>query len=508
MDQTTSAVSDRTQRIDPKTIRVPRDERQRKVIDTSGLKDSIARNGLINPIVVDDDLTLIAGERRLASVLELGWDSVPVRFLNSIPLIERQIIELEENLKRKELDWRDEVRAVCRIHDLYVQLDPEWSQRKTADACSISHSWMSMLMRVGRDIDSPKLRIATSHRSAFNILARVDDRAASDAMSDILETGTELWSEAAEEQEDLFGPAVAGRDSGTDMHPPQADPAAATGASISAAPITPGASPAPHGASVASPPQAPGATATSPAKAAPPRIPPADKSILNVSFQDWVASYRGPKFNLIHCDFPYGVDTFAGGIAAERNDSEVEYDDSAEVYWELVELFCRTRDVFMAHSAHMMFWLSAQVPIIHKTLAMFVKLAPDLVFNPIPLVWVKSDGAGIIRDFRRKPKPIYEVCLFAAREDRHILKAVNNAYSSPTDRSGQPTAKPEPMLRHFMEMVVDEQTSILDPTCGSGTSLRAAESLRAKRVLGLERDPTNHARAVSLLRQFRTLRGG
>ena len=39
-----------------------------------------------------------------------------------------------------------------------------------------------------------------------------------------------------------------------------------------------------------------------------------------------------------------------------------------------------------------------------------------------------------------------------------------------------------------MEMLVDDTTLMLDPTCGSASSLRAAESLGAKQVLGLEID--------------------
>ena len=40
----------------------------------------------------------------------------------------------------------------------------------------------------------------------------------------------------------------------------------------------------------------------------------------------------------------------------------------------------------------------------------------------------------------------------------------------------------------FFEMFVDDYTLMLDPTAGSGASLRAAESLKAKQVLGLEID--------------------
>jgi DNA modification methylase len=52
------------------------------------------------------------------------------------------------------------------------------------------------------------------------------------------------------------------------------------------------------------------------------------------------------------------------------------------------------------------------------------------------------------------------------------------------------------MLRHFFSMFVDETTTMLDPTCGSGASLRAAEDLGAKLVVGLELDP-NYAKSAN-----------
>jgi 23S rRNA G2445 N2-methylase RlmL len=35
-------------------------------------------------------------------------------------------------------------------------------------------------------------------------------------------------------------------------------------------------------------------------------------------------------------------------------------------------------------------------------------------------------------------------------------------------------------------MLVDENTDLLDPTCGSGTSIAAAVSLKARRAVGLD----------------------
>jgi tRNA G10 N-methylase Trm11 len=46
---------------------------------------------------------------------------------------------------------------------------------------------------------------------------------------------------------------------------------------------------------------------------------------------------------------------------------------------------------------------------------------------------------------------------------------------------------------------------MLDPTCGSGSSLRAAESMGAKSVLGLEVNDTFYKGACDALRNFRVL---
>lgn len=49
------------------------------------------------------------------------------------------------------------------------------------------------------------------------------------------------------------------------------------------------------------------------------------------------------------------------------------------------------------------------------------------------------------------------------------------------------------MLRYFLQMFVDETTTVFDPTCGSAAALRAAEDLGAKSILGIEMD-ANYAR--------------
>src|ERR1700751_3746200 len=92
-------------------IVVARDARQRTHLETEDLQRSIAQIGLINPIVVRLDEQgrhiLVAGERRLTACRALQWEEIPVHFAHELTPIQASIIELEENIKRKDLPWQD-----------------------------------------------------------------------------------------------------------------------------------------------------------------------------------------------------------------------------------------------------------------------------------------------------------------------------------------------------------------------------------------------------------------
>ncbi len=94
----------------------------RRAFDTEALKelkDSIAANGLIQPIVVrpasrGEGYELVAGERRWRSVKELGWKKVPavVRDVDEQTLL---TLALVENLQRASLSPIDEAEGYERL---------------------------------------------------------------------------------------------------------------------------------------------------------------------------------------------------------------------------------------------------------------------------------------------------------------------------------------------------------------------------------------------------------
>ena len=58
--------------------------------------------GVINPISVDEELTLIAGAHRLEAAKNLGWDTIEAKVFDDEDL-QKELIEIDENLIRNEL---------------------------------------------------------------------------------------------------------------------------------------------------------------------------------------------------------------------------------------------------------------------------------------------------------------------------------------------------------------------------------------------------------------------
>jgi len=440
-------------------IQVDRAARQRRAvldaegqfINDDGLMESIRDRGVLNPVIITDEHVLVAGERRLEASRALGLPDIPVRFIRDLSPTEAAIIELEENLKRSDLPWRDKVKAMADLHAAYLAQDPKWTQDKTQKL--LNNQQLSEVLRVARSLDDPAVTRATSIREAYNVLSRRDERRMQDAKNLLAEAGASIF----DDDDNIVtgqGPALSGSDVVITL--PQIVAQASA------------------------------------------------DDLIQANFLEWAPAYAGPKFNFIHCDFPYGTGLYLGEQSG-RNRWE-SYDDAEATYEQLVYCFCENLDRFMLPSSHVMFWLSADIDRQWWTLEQFRQRAPSLVFWPKPLVWHKTDNVGILSDPRRGPRHVFETALIASREDRPIIQAVSDAYGAPTDKTYHPSTKPESVLRHFFRMFVDEHSTMLDPTCGSGAALRAAESLGAKRVLGLEISEEYLNGARTALRNFRNLR--
>lgn len=485
-------ISDQFIRLPLSQIVVDRDARQRRelfdkdgqFIDRDGLLASVAQHGVLSPILIDRNYKLIFGERRYTASVLAERPDIPARFVEDLSPSEYEQLELIENLCRSELEWKDEVRAVARLHGINLAdakaAGKTWSIEATAEQIGRSFTVVSRMLRVWKDFESPRIAAAISMQQAFNTLSRLDERAEADALSDLVDATSELF----------------------DAPPKVPEGNGANGENLAG--ISGGGSLNGHATTV----HAPGTEGPSTVPGTVPQMPPAatqqQDAILHASFLEWAPQYSGRPFNFLHCDFPYGVNLF-GGAWSGRNTWQT-YEDKPDDYITLIRCLCENLDRLLAPSCHIMFWCSANIRIQAATIEMFRELAPSLIFNEFPLYWHKTDNVGIVPDPSREARRVVETCLYATREDRKIVRTVSGAYGSPTNKDLHPSTKPEPMLHHFMQMFVDENTTLLDPTAGSGSALRAAERLGAKLVLGLEKDQEYAKNSNVAMRNFRNLR--
>lgn len=97
--------------------------------DVAELAASIEAVGLLHPVVVTEDYRLVAGDRRLAAVAQLGWSEVPVTIVDLDSAADVLRAELDENTCRKPLTPYEASRA----RERRAQVLGEDAKRRQAD---------------------------------------------------------------------------------------------------------------------------------------------------------------------------------------------------------------------------------------------------------------------------------------------------------------------------------------------------------------------------------------
>lgn len=106
------------------------------------LKQSILENGVIQPItvrVVGDRYELIAGERRLRAVQELGFARIPAYIMNVTS--EDQMLELAlvENIQREDLNPIDLAKAYQRLQKEYGMTQEDVAKKVGKDRATVAN---------------------------------------------------------------------------------------------------------------------------------------------------------------------------------------------------------------------------------------------------------------------------------------------------------------------------------------------------------------------------------
>lgn len=421
-------------------------DRQRK--ELTGIEElarSLSQSGLINPIVVTESLELIAGERRLTAAKSIGWSHIPTTIFENLSEAERHLIELEENVQREALPWKDHTRAICQYHSLRKSQDPEWSLDATGDNLGMSKQMVSKYLMVNKALeDGDELVVKADKFSvAFGIVERKRQRQSADA-SNVIDQMADSFLPS-----DTTGMAEDGGAGGTGS--PSPDHIGEGGDTL-------------------------------PSHTVPPVSVKDNMQFIHGEFG--AHDFPDIKFNFLHCDFPYGVQANKHDQGAA--DKFGGYDDDPRVYWNLIDHLGGFTNSHVAESAHLMFWYSLDFH--DQTVDALREMGWSV--NPFPLIWHKTDNRGILPDPKRGPRRNYETALLCSRGDRFIVQAVSNIFGSATTKTIHMSEKHPDMLDHFFRMFVDDTTVMLDPTMGSGNAVACAAKAGAKIAVGLEREET------------------
>jgi site-specific DNA-methyltransferase (adenine-specific) len=144
-------------------------ERARKDYrDLEAISESIKSKGLIHPIALSRHphpergipYLLVAGGRRFRAHQSLGADTVLSRIYDHVLTdLEYRSIELEENIQREDLDWKEKAFLEREIHRLQVQIHGEKVAR-SADAPGHSMSDTAALLGVSKAKVSQDISLA------------------------------------------------------------------------------------------------------------------------------------------------------------------------------------------------------------------------------------------------------------------------------------------------------------------------------------------------------------
>ena len=420
----------------------------------------MARIGLLNPIIVDEHNNLLAGHRRLLAAMHLGWQTVPVRLFNELDESMRREIELEENIRRKDLTWVEEVLGLLELYGCKQQrygkrvaspLDGEkgFGVEDAAKELDRSVGSISMDLQLARGLaEFPELAKEKSKTAAFKRYRRLKE--------------TQLRAALAQRQSHV--------DTADD-----ADLAERLN-------------------------YTPGGDNTGNVRQQIRKAAWKGRGILyQGDSRDVLAMLEEDSVDLLVTDPPYGLDMFRAGkeTSGQRlaEHQGTMYDDEPTKIMDMLD------QVFM-HAARVLKPDGHAYVFFHMTRYETIYLMLRKHFghcDEVPIIWIKNTPG--IGDPNQAWTYAYEPCFWVNR-GRSLMKpqAFNYLKYDTVSKKIHATQKPVPLLRHLIQASSVPGEIVLDPFAGSGSTLVAAAQLGCK-FIGVEQHEPFHRSAAEFIAQ-------
>jgi ParB/RepB/Spo0J family partition protein len=407
------------------------------------LSDSIARNGLIHPVVIRRDAegrqTLVAGERRLKAI-DILWQTgqtvrcgtqeipdglVPCLYLGELDPIDAFEVELDENIRRTDLTWQERATAVSKLVDLRRrQAERSGTPQPTHASIALeitgrSDGEFATSVRdqlvVSRYLEDPDVAKATSLKEAFKIVARKESLAKS------AQLGIEV-----------------GRTFHAGMH-----------------------------------------------------------KIHQADCIEWLASCTD-KFDVVLTDPPYGMEAQDFGDSGGKTPGSHFYDDSFENWSRLMGAFFESAFRVCREQAHAYVFCDIDN---FGRLKEYASGAGWKVFRT-PLIWVNPTGMRAPWP-EMGPQRKWQSILYAVKGSKPVTRLYSDVLTYPSDANlNHHAQKPVALYRDLLGRSIRPGDRVLDPFCGSGTIFPACHELKCI-ATGVELDSSAYGISVARLGELK-----
>lgn len=391
--------------------------------DIEELAESIKEFGLIQLPVLDEDMNIIAGERRIRACKYLNLEEIEVRILDNIEDLAKREMELEENIQRKDFTWQEEVRAKQELHKLKQEkhgakisgheTEGTWGIEDTAEELDQSLGSVSMDIKLANALEEyPELEKEKNKHQAMKKYKKLKEEEIYQQMLSVLED-----KDISERYE-----------------------------------------------------------------------------IHNCDCLEWMQKQEDESIDLIIMDPPWGIGMDSQSELSKHTD--IEYSDALDDILFMVDLALEESYRILKEDRHLYFFFGIR----HYQLFYEILIENGFEVDEIPLIWTKGQPGSAAKG-RTYPSS-YETIFFAYKGKRDLKSGDWNHFPIPRPSNNDrvhSAQKPLALLERFILNSSEPGEKILDPFCGSGSTVAAAV-LQDRYGIGIEKSEKVYAKAVDFIR--------
>lgn len=432
-------------RVKYKDILIP-ESRQRKEMKPEHVVDlatSIARNGILHPIIVRENaagqLLLVAGECRYKAIdtlwnmgeaLRFGGEffpegELPVSFLGEMDPIDAYEAELEENVRRLDISWQERADATARL----LALRQAQAARKGLPSPTVHQISEEIRgtsggatektrkeLLVSKHLHDPEVAKAKTVDEAFKVLKRKEE----------LKRSAELAQEV-------------GKTFTSDVH-----------------------------------------------------------QLLQGDCLEKMKLIADGSFDVILTDPPYGIDAQDFNNSGKLVSGTHFYDDSYET-WK-ISMSYATKQMWRIAKPQAHAYLFCDVDRFHD-LKIYMEQWGWKVFRT-PLIWINPTAMRAPWP-EHGPQRKWQMILYAIKGDRRALKLAPDVLTFPSDENlNHHAQKPVALYQELLSRSCYPGDSCIDPFCGSGPIFPAAHTLKL-RATGIELDESAAGIAAKRIQELK-----